>query len=53
MQEYIDRLVAAGIPLTCADHFVSEFMKNDDLDGLNGYVSMIENGYTVVGMGER
>lgn len=47
MQNYIDRLVKAGIPYACADEIVTQYWKDDDLDGLNRYISLIEKGFTV------
>lgn len=47
MQTYIDRLVEAGIPYACAEEIVGEYWKEGDLEGLKGYINMIENGFTV------
>lgn len=42
MQEYIERLVNAGIPYACSDEIVSLFWNEEDLEGLKEYVKKIE-----------
>ena len=50
MKEYIDRLMQKGIPLSCAKSMVASFLDDEDLEGLKGYINLIENGYTPMKM---
>lgn len=51
MQTYIDRLIDAGIPDSCAEEIVSEYWKDNDLEGLQRYINLIEQGFTVCNSG--
>lgn len=47
MQTYIDRLTNAGIPYACAEEIVNEYWKDEDIEGLQKYINLIEQGFTV------
>lgn len=51
MEKYIDRLTDAGMLYACACEIVNEYLEQNDIDGLNGYINLIENGYTACGGG--
>ena len=51
MQTYIDRLINAGIPYACAEEIVEEYWKNEDLEGLQKYINLIEQGFTICNCG--
>lgn len=47
METYINKLTDAGIPYACASEIVGEYWEQNDIDGLKGYINMIENGFTI------
>ena len=51
MQTYIDRLTNTGIPYSCAEEIVNEYWNDDDLEGLQRYINLIEQGFTICNYG--